>query len=41
MFEEKIKKIEEEKLQIFTDKNKEIAKVLEDNKSQFENIRGK
>lgn len=28
MFEEKIKKIEEEKLQIFTDKNKQIAKVL-------------
>lgn len=35
VYEEKIKKLEEEKLIIFTDKNKEVSKILEENKSQF------
>lgn len=36
-----MRRLEEEKLAIFTDKNKEIAKILEDNKSQFEALRSK
>ena len=39
MFEDKIKKVEEDKLVMFSDKNKEITKIMEENKAQFESIR--
>jgi hypothetical protein len=41
IFEEKVRKIEEEKLSLFADKNKEITKVMEENKAQFESLRHK
>ena len=37
----KVKKLEDEKIAIFSDKNKEIARFVDENKAQFEAIRSK
>ena len=40
-FEDKIKKLEEEKLSLFSMKNNEVQRLLEENKSQFDSIKSK
>ena len=39
--EDKIKKLEEDRLSLFTLKNNEIQQLTEESKSQFEQIKGK
>ena len=39
--EDRLRRMEEDKLSLFTEKNRELTKAMEDNKGQFEEIRHK
>lgn len=41
MLEEKIKRLEDERLNLISTKNQEIQKLAEENKGHYESIKGK